>query len=145
MRKCAPRQWSDVMNGPEWRHSTPFFRWFQFSATFPACTGKEGHVMRNTTAALAMGAVLAVAPAVSAQSRPAAGGTPIIVVVSVADHANVPLKTLIAAEEDAAAIYGAAGVQTLWVNVPSEPVVTQIAGRTRDLRLNLLSRELTGT
>src|SRR5882672_6710876 len=99
--------------------------------------------MNTTTVAWAIGAALAIAPAVSAQTSPAGGARPVIVRVRVADYANVEPRVRIVAEKIAAEIYRAAGIETLWTDAPLEPSSNPLASRTRDLMVILLSREQT--
>ena len=95
--------------------------------------------MKRTRAVWAMGAVLAIAPAVSAQSSPAGGATPVTVRVRVADYANVAPKLRVEAGKVAAEIYRAAGIETFWWDTPLDPSNTLPAGRARDLMVILVS------
>ena len=95
--------------------------------------------MKTTTVAWAMGAVLAIAPAVSAQPSAAHGATPVTVRVQVDDYAGVAATILIGAEKVAAQIYRAAGIEMLWGDDPLEPFNNPLAGRRPALTIILLS------
>jgi hypothetical protein len=120
-----------------------FFARCLFPATFHAFIDKEEHVMKTTTVAWAMGAVLAIAPAVSAQTSAARGATPVTLRVHVDDYAGVTPKMLTEAEHVAAQIYRAVGIEMLWGDDPLEPFNDPLAGRGRPLTVILLSPKQT--
>jgi hypothetical protein len=87
--------------------------------------------MRNLVAAMAMGVVVAGGSVASAQE-------PMTVTLHVTDYAKLSHQDLAAAEAYAAAIYRAAGIETVWTDAPWGSG----DARSPHLRVVILSREM---
>jgi hypothetical protein len=87
--------------------------------------------MQKLVAALVMGVAVAGASMASAQE-------PLTVTLHVTDYANLSRQDLATAEAYAAAIYRAAGIETVWTDAPWGPG----DARTPHLRVAILSRDM---